>query len=445
MAQTSRFFTGTTIGDATLAPYAGLGFGLQLLGNYIIPNEDVTEELLVTSTGNPGEISVAPGAAACNTVLYINDDNEVVTLDAAVNNRIDWVIVRNDATNTARITVVKGIEAAVPDPPAINATDTPLARIWLPAGFNPAADAVPDEHIYDGRIFRPSGMWNQNIESYANLMFNSEFIAYSGYAAGNLPPEGWRLVGAPTINGVAKIGAQLRGMGVQIQANAGLGMETQLRAPDSRIYTVRFTLHVAAGSVQVIVGGPAAPVTQVYYPTNSDLDYIIRCNLAETDEEIPIEITANAAASDFTISQIILSQGHVAGFYRPKSELIMLDTALTDAAWTASAKSSANTPIDMSASFGSMINDQIRGLILRVRGNDSGSAAGAPSVKIYDHEYETYNTPMIELILDGAINDALLEATGLVSLSSDAIFNIKTVATGVGTLDVSIDVLGVIT
>lgn len=438
------------------------GYYLYHLGSFVIPeyldNPTVNvekSELLVTP-GSAGKVTVLPGAASVAFVgtttrsgcLYVNDDDTDLSIDSAVNNRIDRVVIRA-STNSARLTIIKGVEAASPAKPALTTTtDFPLAWIWVPAGFNSAADTINEEDIHDERVYRQIGP-----EAYdnvpQNLMYNSEFIAYSNPAAGTAAPEGWIVVGPPadirsaTITGEAK-----RGRMVAIQADANQGMRINIRFP-AGVFTVRGYFTVTAGTAEVRVAGTIGVATQTitkhFYPISGATVQEFLIHRYHTGEELDIYIYGGSAASQFSVGPIMVTPGYNPGGFRKKQEIIYLTTALTDAAWTASAKSTAVTAISLATSFGNMLSTAMycTGVILRVFANDSGSLGGNASVYICKDGAGTY--PLSELRLDGIPNDAIREGVLYAPLGPGITFNIGTQATGAGTLDVTVEVIGIIT
>lgn len=410
------------------------------MGNYVIP--EYLNELEVTNTATLGKTKVKTGAAISNYKFYINDAEVELSHDAAANNRIDRIVLRNDGINTVRLTVVKGVVGATPAFPAITAElDLELAWVWIPSGFNPAADTIPIENIHDVRTFKMNGPAAFVTE---NLMPNSEFIAYSQLTTGNIAPERWRLTaGAPTsILGVTLLSNQIRGRAIRIQANAGNGMQTQIPT-GNMLYTVKGCLSVTAGTARITING----VSQDFRPVGAGFSGSFLFRTVEAGSEISISVTANAAASDFTVGQFMVVPGYVPGHFRNKHEIIWLDYALTDASWVATAKSTGVTTINMAASFGAMLNTAtpIRGLILRLRGNDSGSVGAACGIRTLSTV--TATDIISRLNLDGEGNDDLRDVVAYTPMQNGmgTQFYLGVLATGVNTLDATVEIIGIVT
>ena len=112
MVQTSYFWDGTSVGDATLAPYDDAEiatimddiYGYFVVPGYLFGTQIAGDELTVKGdTVNAGKVIVYPGVAMVRGVLYIID--EEVTLDvpatAGANPAIYRVILDKDtATQT---------------------------------------------------------------------------------------------------------------------------------------------------------------------------------------------------------------------------------------------------------------------------------------------------------------------------------------------------------
>lgn len=419
-------------------------------GNYVIPG--YLEELLVETSATNGKVKVNTGAAIDYFHLYINDADLELSIGAAANNRIDRIVLRTvDANRTVRAIVIAGVAAANPAPPAIVAeTDLPLAWIWVPSGFNPAANTIAIADVHDDRTFKRLGVETRvigtaykNDGSLENMMHNSEFIAYSGLAAGNVAPEGWRLTGAPpaSILGAAKLTSQIRGRSIRIQGGVGQGMTTQIKA-EPGVYTIKGSLNITTGSVRVQVNG----VNYDFKRTGAITEFVIRTTPDSVVYEIIIYITANTAGSDFYVGQLMIVQGYVPGHFRNKHETIWLDYPLTDAAWAATAKSTGTTLIDMVASFGPMLTaaTPIRGLIVRLDGNDSGSALNFGSMSITS---VIAADALSTVLVTGQDNDVVRSATGFVPMigGQGTTFNVTVNASGAATFDATIQVLGIIT
>jgi hypothetical protein len=176
--------------------------------------------------------------------------------------------------------------------------------------------------------------------------------------------------------------------------------------------------------------------------------------LSTTQNALRIRILSDNAATDGYIADMAVIPGYVAGTKETvrKSELIWLDTPYTDAAWAATAKSSGSTTISLSASFGPYVPKGVRGLVLRIRCRDSGSAAAAvadgASVKVISYRGAAFLTYTGIVSCTGKPNDDWESGVVMVAIDpndGNGQFVVNVVATGAGTLDVTIEIIGIIT
>lgn len=416
------------------------------MGSFVIP--EYLGELLITTSANPGKVTVSSGASIHYAGLYTNSEALELSIDAAVNNRIDLIILKYDSGSTEiYATVRKGTEAAIPGPPSIPSTmiEERLAWVWVPAGFNPAVNTIPATDIHDLRQFRQLGISKSphlSAGSLDNLMHNSEFIGYSDYSSGNSAPEGWRVTAAPptSITGVNSIGFASRGRSVRIVGNAGEGMQTQIRVENGMytLYTV-LKFDAAGGTARFTVNG----VSYDIFNQTGTQEVIIRTLV--TNNEITISITSNAAASAFFISQLSIYQGYVVISPYPKHEIIYFNNPLTDASWTATAKSTGVTVIDLKTSFGSVLlsGTNIRGVLMRFQGNDSGSLANPTYMEATSTVAGEY---VSRLILTSHPNDKPRSCFAVAPMvgGMGTTFSITVAASGAGTFDATIEILGII-
>lgn len=443
-----------SLGDASgVSPYTAeqLSLFLKNIGDFVIAEyhpasyEDPLAVYAEPLTLGNGQIGILAGKAIVKGALYENTAATTMNIDAAVNNRVDRIVLRfSSANHTVRLTLIKGAEAANPSIPALTANDFALAWVYVTAGFNPATTDIVEEDVHDERI-----IWNTGDSSYhystINLLPNSEYIGYSQPAAGNVAPEGWRLTAvAPTsILSATRPTVQPRGRGIRIQSGgANRGMRTQLRLTDGW-YTLRCTVNVTSGGARIHLSDGIADKLEDIKITGSNKDVLIRLRVTSGEAQLYIEGTS--AGDDFIVSQIVISQGFHPGYYRHQHELIMLDTALTDAVWTATAKSTGTTLIDMSASFGSILTTgmSIRGVILRLRARDSGSSGALCGL----YTAVDTATPLSILELSRMPNDDTFETIGFAPMIGGLgiTFYLGVTATGAGTLDATVEIIGIIT
>lgn len=157
MTESSRFFQGTSVGDA--GPYSSDQFaeyvrdilhasarmtGYGNRGPFIDSGDAPNVGLQVVAT-NPAStnVTVMPGAAVVDGTFYINDADEdlAIAANASGNPRIDTIVLTKDSTaQTVRMAVEQGTPAATPAPPALTQSagtewQIPLADIAVSNGF----------------------------------------------------------------------------------------------------------------------------------------------------------------------------------------------------------------------------------------------------------------------------------------------------------------------
>lgn len=165
MAETSRFWNGTTVGDATESPYdAGTEFAEVMISvsgaGSIATNQGGVftgqlNELEVTTPGAVSPAVVDTGRAIAYGNWYENGATVNVTIPTpSVDPRIDRIVLRKDwAAQTVRITRIAGVEGGgAPSLVQVAGTtwDTPLAAITIET--DASISAVTDE-----RQFLPTG------------------------------------------------------------------------------------------------------------------------------------------------------------------------------------------------------------------------------------------------------------------------------------------------
>lgn len=481
MVQTSYFWDGTSVGDATLAPYDDAEiatimddiYGYFVVPGYLFGTQIAGDELTVKGdTVNVGKVIVYPGVAMVRGVLYIID--EEVTLDvpatAGANPAIYRVILDKDtATQTVRVGIKQGAEAAAPRPPTVASNEVSIAWLYITGAYDHTIDLFDDSLIHDERVFKYIGPDAQR-HVFENILHNPEFMATSGGT--NTAPDGWVLVNTPATSFGTGGGRTVRGKWVRFQGGAGEGIETTVpinrgSTMDGEIWTIRGYIEVDAQSltvdvyVDILDGGTILFDSKTFWVmaspgagTEGITEFImrIRINPLSTEQNaIRIVITSDNAATDAYIGDMAVIPGYVAGTKESvrKSELIWLDNAIADVNWTATAKSTGTTTISLNVDFGGIIPRGVRGVVLRVRCRDSGSAGAAvadgTSIKLYAY---TSTIPSAVVSCTGLPNDEWESGLGWVSIwpnDTSSRFAVVVTASGAGTLDATLEIIGIIT
>jgi hypothetical protein len=417
---------------------------------------------VISATPAVGAILVKSGAAILSSgVYYTNDNNVSVAItSSAGNNRIDRIVLR-----TNRVTKIIGVEGATPAKPALTAGDLPLAWIYIPAGYNAATTAVDATYIHDERMFADIGLEPVNYNNDLNFMHNFEYMAFARGGATNTPPEKWKLVGAPTT--IAPYASLFttrnfsnRSTALALTCGAGAGITTIIPLPKTGVetYTIRFNHQLTGGAYTIYLqtytlsSGIVATTTKTLSRISTDpiQDEIIRITTTDVTDAIAITFTSTAAAAVLRLSPILITQGLFTTYNYPrKHEILMMDRVLQDASWTATAKSSGTTNINLNTSFGTNVRRGTLAVITRLEGNDSGSAATAANSLILGASFGgTYAITCAGAVRVGLLpNDFKRTETSYIPVNyNDANVPIRAVVTASGalTFDATIEIIGVI-
>lgn len=208
MTQTSRFWNGTTLGDATAAPYdADTEFSkvlMSLAGAAAIPTNlsgvftGELGELAVTGAATP--LSVAAGRSLTWGTWFENDAALPVAIATpATSTRIDRIVVRKDwVAQTVRLVLLPGVEGgAAPALTQVQGTtwDEPIAQASITTG---GVVTITDEREYVGA----SGGSGTGI-GVLNSVYTSNGVANAWSA--NPTIATLTTTGAATIGGVANL------------------------------------------------------------------------------------------------------------------------------------------------------------------------------------------------------------------------------------------------
>ncbi len=420
---------------------------------FVVP--DYGNELKVVADSPVSlDVIVRSGALEFRGWMYENTDDEVLTLAAAngSNPRLDRIVARLTPPWTEqkiRVAVITGTPAATPSLPALTQTadiyEIDLAWVWVAT----SATTIAQTRIWDQREFA-ANLYEMLIGGQENLIKNSEFLGLD---------NGWTIVKGPA--GFAAKPAQMeRGRPYQIVGTGVIApsFSQTMRVKASTSYAIRALVYVDAGTdwtftVTTNSGAPATATLdvtrvatwleiKVYYTTEADA----------TTLTLSFGSPTPSGARTGTAGQWLVMQGHVTGPFRAFHEVIPFEKKITDSSWSATAKSTGNTVITLSASFGvidgttvgAAITNGVRGLLVRIQGNDSGSAAGAAKMDIRGGNAGT--AVLMRLQLDGVPDDKVRSQNGTIALlDNDLRFNIDITATGAGTFDATLEIVGILT
>lgn len=476
MTETSYFWDGTTLGDASLAPYddTEMADAMQSIArNVVIPGSgdgDLGDELRVGFSGNTGTVLVNIGAAMVGGILYVNDAlyEPTIASNASGNPRIDRVVIeRDDVAQTARVDILQGTPGATPSPPNVATTKyTTLAWVYVPNGYDSAVDTPIGEYIFDERNFFNNGYYEEYSYN-TNLLSNPSFIAWSS-GASPAAPDKWSLISTPVVSINTK---SQRGVGLDLTTGPGTeGVETTVTANmlnDEALFTLRVGVEVQSGTAYIQIyrinlstNSATLERTKTLHPVSTTLRYIIIRELityTSNFEAVAIRVVGGTGADQFYFYDPSLSMGYkaIAPF---KHEVIMLDNAMALTNWTASARSSSSQVVSLSTEFaGTYIwpaSTYLRGVIMRVRCRDSGSAGATDALDCAVTLHHHYDPAMSFSSCVGAVscaaraNDSWAEDIVYLPINHNdntGSFRLRCWATGAGTLDVTLEVIGYIT
>lgn len=473
---TSYFFDGTTLGDASEAPYDDGEYNnffsiLTGSGEPYVLAQYLSD--LAVETGDPvnGAITIRPGAAVINGCLYINDAEETIILPNntdPVNPRIDYVCLHYEAgaVQTIRIEAVYGTPAALPAYPTLTQTADdyymPLAAVWIPGGF--VAAPIANEYIYDKRRFLDTSS-SIKATSKQNYLSNSEFLLYSNGHTGSIPPDGWKLLNTPTVARANLAGdfdnIMARGNLVTVLGTTNDGIYASFYTPSSstgydknKPLTIQLYLQVASGSVKVHAnsrasGGPTGTfIEEEHFPQFNGYDTVLlRLTNFSNNELVEIQFIISSAGTEFTFGQVIAVAGYETGGYRQIHELILADYDLLDANWTASAKSTGATTVSAHSGYNGNIVRGMRGLFMKTACRDSGAAGGNASLQTgLNSAAAGRYTSRVDC--GRIVNDTWRQGQSFVPVrrnDSNVDFIADVTATGAGTLDGTLQIIGLVT
>lgn len=487
MTEKSYLWDGIAAGDATLAPYNAQEFGTWMFSHflsnnltegYVIPG--YLDDLAVrgAGTGSYGVV-VSTGAACFNNYLYILDEAVSIPLTrlTGAQYRRDVIVLRADLNvNKIRLAVVEGAVSASPyvAEPTLTRTggiyEIALATVLVigDTAWNLVSaygrTYVDDRYVLDRRKFI-FNLFQQTREQggSTNLVRNSEWLVQPNATAAGRPSE-WANI---DVSGLGAVGG-----GTQTLTTLGSGRDygytlatgqkiAQWIKINAHTFTVKVAYEFAAIAVNRTlevglqayrIGGTASSINKIttFAAPGYSGEFIFTVTFPEDDIEKLYLFLYSADNAEF--SQILLQPGYHVGGYRQVPGVVMFDTALTDASWAITAKSSATTTIDLAASFGPLIRNYTKAVILRLRGRDSGSAAAANCRMSALGYAAPFNSTYGVVELTGVTNSVWRETRAVVPVDqiywgtgvAGAQFRLVVVATGAGTFDATVEIVGVI-
>lgn len=490
MTEKTYFWDHGTGGDAVYSPYNAAEFNpymfLPLTGGvtsegYVIP--DYLDNLWVRSAGDTAHsIVVYPGAALVNNYIYVSDETKAISVTRPLpgTSRRDLVVLQYKTTGgnpVIRVLIKEGgAVASNPSEPVLT-QNSGTWEIALAAIYTDGDNTyLSDSFVQDRRRFLPTPAAKQHYGINNNLLRNSEWLVTS---ASSSAIDEWISIMltsthlfSPITSGGAAVGyGSGRGnWGIQGASVTGVeeyGIGQWVSVGGSQTFTLRGSWNTVSGLGGLITGirgftsnGQASSVYKemAFVEGNSNsYEYQMTVTFPETDIVmlfvyfVATRYAVLGSTPQGNIGQPVLVPGFFPGDYRATHDIISLHKVVNDGSWSASAKSTGTTVIDLEVSFADRIRPYTRAIILRLRGRDSGSAAGAPYMQI-----KGYASPFVvvygELSLEGVTNDVWRETYCIAPVdqiywntgTAGARFLINIVATGASTFDATVEIVGAI-
>lgn len=471
--QSSAYWDGTTVGDAATgefnAPYSASEFGnvLALLftsfvGAYVIPGvgglHDASQLRVDASSPAAMTVDVQQGYAFVADRLYSTGSNvQVLTLTAAdaTNPRLDRVILRiNYTAKTVRLAILAGTPSATPALPALTQTATiaefSIAYIWVAA----LAATITDADIHDERTFAVTSEGMRVSDTHINLIKNSEFMAHSPLilpgAAPAVPPDLWEVVGTATFDRQLKPSQMPRGRAIIIETGAvNSGMSQTVPVKADTVYSIRVLIKVTAGdtgSIEVTTDSASpSTITRQIRRTGAWLEETIYYITEADATELTLTLLGTGNGDIVEVGQSLILEGYYPGDFRAFHEFIAFANPVTDTLWDSNPKSLGTTTLPLNINYtGSSITGIIlpdtHALLMLLKANDSGSAAGNPSLTV-----GAVGGPYRGLHIGGVVNDRTRMGEFTIPIDSAFAFDIDVVATGASTLDAYVAIIGIYT
>lgn len=329
MVESSWPWDGTTLGDATTAPYSSSEYAqfvrTVLDDNGVAPNArfhmPVTafnySNLLVTGTATP--VTINAGYAWISGYTYISDANTTMAVSTpGANPRIDRLILRISwAAQTIRQVLLAGVEAATPSPPALTQTigttyEVSLAQIFITTG---GVITVRDER--PGYMGIGPGVFFRDIR---DRVFEEFFDHMNSMTGASVAPVGWTtaLVGTgATSNTITPPSATSIATGATNPSSVSLFrayssvFATEL-AQAPLLFEARMQIATATGAADAIL------MRLIDSAGTSYIEYGMKGSVSTAN--LMIRDAAGGAATSFTTGQAVDTAAyHTYGIYVPAS------------------------------------------------------------------------------------------------------------------------------
>lgn len=460
---------GVVTGDATIAPYDKISFNRwfsapeqNMTGCMVVPGylDDLLPEVVSYS-----RVIVHPGAARMNDYIFINDAPINVTIksnsEASVY-RYDRIVLELDTlSQTIRVNLVTGVESAV-FPPSLPAL-TQNANIWQEeigrAYIDSESFLLDARHFEDKRKFLRTYWSMQSFPDY-NLIRNSEFMAVGPVGKNLIIPLHWTIYPFPTAgtyDPTTKLAPMSRGQAMDI-VDGGI-RQIMLVSPEYHTYSLRGLIEVVSGTVDINLYGVLDDETTVavnsiemqFRETGSVIDFNGTVTFDEDDVRY-LRFEATTDSGQYYLGQVICVTGYHTGPFRPFSETLLLADTIIDADWFDDAKSDGRTdfvfPTDFSF-WDATVVPGTKAIIINAKARDSGAAGVAATLDIRSLLDVTYGR--VDLTYLPTDRWATVQVTVPVNVLQRTTgvntpgFRVVINASGAGTMDVNLQIVGIIT
>lgn len=483
MTQKSYLWTGTATGDASLAPYSAAEFNRWFLtahglGHeqrfYIVPG--YLDDLLIEPVAGSSysSVIVRPGVVVFMNYVYVNDEDLYFNIDPLTSYptttyfRYDSIVLRLDRlAQTVTLEKLVGIESATFPPTAPTLTQTTnevyeleVARVLV----NSTAFIIEHADLQNKSRYLP--IITRSILPPENLIRNHDFMAKSSVGL-TLWPDSWSNVGVSGAESAVALPVlpQKRGYMWSL-VNISTADYVYQRAPlplattgGANMLTYEGLFYLVNTTVEVRVGFQFLDKDDQYMP-GKDIElgfkgagaHIQRKTFRVPDGATSVffRIYPTGTTNSFYIGKQYLASGYATGGFRADNYPQSYYYQPRDTSWDGDAKSTGTTAINFVTTFGGDVPYGAKGVIFEVAARDSGSAASSPFISVYNYSGSSF---IGVLYLDGLPNDYVISRQ-FTTYIDEPYSTARTVANGItlnytasgaGTLDIWVKIVGVIT